>query len=146
LIKRLGLKLDLEDLEPEEKNLVERSIAGINGHASSWLMFTPTELLKQYVKEAFGRENIPASDLRIQTWPDYRHELSRNKLGVLRRSTSRGFILNDDLVSLHPDTIKQQIDWFGDFERWQASIFWSDLRSQSERLSESTDPKVAALG
>ena len=75
LIKRLGLKLDSEYLEPEEKKLVERSAAGTNGHANSWLMFTPTELLKQYVKEAFARENIPASDLRIETWSDYRREL-----------------------------------------------------------------------
>jgi hypothetical protein len=31
-------------------------------------MFTPTELLKQYLKEAFAREGVPASDLRIRTW------------------------------------------------------------------------------
>ena len=31
------------------------------GRAPSWIMFTPTELLKLYVKEAFNRESIPAS-------------------------------------------------------------------------------------
>jgi len=50
-------------------------------------MFTPTELLKQYLKEAFAREGVPASDLRIRTWQDYRRELARNAFGVLRTTT-----------------------------------------------------------
>ena len=33
------------------------SVAGLAGLSTSWLMFTPTELLRQYVKEAFAREN-----------------------------------------------------------------------------------------
>jgi hypothetical protein len=41
-------------------------------------MFTPTDLLQQYLKEAFSRENVPASDLRIKTWSDYRRELARS--------------------------------------------------------------------
>jgi len=40
-------------------------------HTSDWVMFTPTELLKLYVKEAFNREGIPAPDDRISTWSDY---------------------------------------------------------------------------
>ena len=39
-------------------------------------MFTPTDLLRQYVKEAFARETIPASDLHIHTWAHYRRELA----------------------------------------------------------------------
>jgi hypothetical protein len=146
LIKRLGLKLDDEYLEQEERELIDRSIAGPSGHAYSWLMFTPTELLKQYIKEAFGRENIAASDLRIQTWESYRRELARNKLGILRTATGRGYVLNDDLQSLHEDTFKQQTSWFADLENWQASLFWSDLRIQAERLATNSDRKIAALG
>ncbi len=94
LIKRLGLKLDTEYLEQEERAAIAHTVAGYEGHGQSWVMFTPTELLKQYVKEAFARENIAASDLRIRTWPDYRRELARNKLGILRTSTGRGsFVL-----------------------------------------------------
>lgn len=79
LIRRLGQKLDMAFLEEGEQRLVETvsSVQGI-AHANSWLMFTPTELLKQYLKEAFAREGVPASDLRIRTWHDYRRELARN--------------------------------------------------------------------
>jgi UvrD-like helicase C-terminal domain len=146
LIKRLGLKLDNEYLDAEEQSLVERSIAGPKNHASSWLMFTPTELLKQYVKEAFGRENIPASDLRIQTWSDYRRDLARNKLRMLRTATGRGFILREGLQSLQESTLENQINWLEDFESWQSGSFWVDLRGQADRLVESSDSKIVALG
>ncbi|MCK1580683.1 hypothetical protein IVB03_14095 [Bradyrhizobium sp. 168] len=63
LIKRLGLKLDAAFLEEEERRLASQTRASLRGHSQSWLMFTPTELLKQYVKEAFNREDIPASKL-----------------------------------------------------------------------------------
>jgi hypothetical protein len=43
-------------------------------------MFTPTDLLGQYLKEAFSRNNVPAPDLRIKTWIGHRKELARNHL------------------------------------------------------------------
>ena len=96
LIKRLGLKLDPEYLSDEERDMVTSTMAGSAGHSQSWLMFTPTDLLKQYVKEAFGRENIAASDLRIQTWADYRRELARNRFGILRTATGTGsFVMKE---------------------------------------------------
>jgi hypothetical protein len=146
LIKRLGLKLDQEHLQENERLLVERTVAGLIGHASSWLMFTPTELLKQYVKEAFARESIPASDLRIKTWSDYRRELARNKLGVLRTSSGGGFVLRDGLRSLKDETISQQATWFADFERRQGSLFWSELDLQAKRLSQAPDSAIEVLG
>ncbi len=59
-------------------------------HRSSWVMFTPTELLKQYLKEAFALEGVPASDLQIRTWFDFRRDLARNTFGILRTATGAG--------------------------------------------------------
>ena len=70
LIKRLGQKLDLESLDADERQLAE-SASHQRPHQSSWLMFTPSELLKQYLKEAFNREQVPASDAHIRTWLAY---------------------------------------------------------------------------
>ncbi len=57
LIRRLGQKLDTAFLEESEQHLVNTTSSGYSlPHANSWLMFTPTELLKQYLKEAFSRE------------------------------------------------------------------------------------------
>lgn len=49
-------------------------LATVGTHNNSWLMFTPTELLKQFLKEAFAREGVPASDQRIRAWYDYLSE------------------------------------------------------------------------
>lgn len=83
LIRRLGQKLDTAFLEEGELRTVE-SVGGATGvsHSSSWVMFTPTELLKQYLKEAFAREGVPAPDMRIRTWTDYRRELGRSTFGL----------------------------------------------------------------
>ena len=147
LIKRLGLKLDTAFLEDEERSLVEQTAAGLRGHGRSWLMFTPTELLKQYVKEAFNKEDIAASDLRIQTWSDFRRELARNQLGVLRTATGAGsFVLKDKLASLQPSTFERQTKWFDQFSNWQSEAFWSELRQHSGILAKDSDQTVARVG
>jgi hypothetical protein len=147
LIKRLGLKLDAAFLEDEERNLVEHTTAGVRGHGQSWLMFTPTELLKQYVKEAFNREDIAASDLRIQTWNDFRRELARNQLGVLRTAAGRGsFVLKDTLASLQTSTLEHQPQWFEEFANWQAKAFWSELGQHAGVLAQDDDQTISRLG
>jgi Cdc6-like AAA superfamily ATPase len=89
LIRRLAQKLDAAFLDEDEQRTVESvGITNDSAHANSWLMFTPTELLKQYLKEAFAREGVPASDLRIRTWFDYRRELARTTFGVLRTAAA----------------------------------------------------------
>jgi flagellar biosynthesis GTPase FlhF len=147
LIKRLGLKLDAEYLSEEEREQVRATMAGSPGHAQSWIMFTPTDLLRQYVKEAFARENIPASDLRIQTWADYRRELARHRFGVLRTAAGTGnFVMKDGLPSLQPATLARQTQWFGDFDKWQVETFWADLQAHAKNLATNPDPSIARVG
>jgi hypothetical protein len=146
LIKRLGLKLDTEFLDDDEQRLISRTIAGTEGHAGSWIMFTPSELLKQYIKEAFAREDIPAPDARIQVWDDYRRELARNKLGILRSSAGGGGILREQLNNLQEDTIARQIEWFDDFERWQFEHFWADLKINAERIISNPSAGISTVG
>ena len=75
LIRRLGQKTDRQALKesPQEFRLIgqveeETSIP----HETSWVVFSPTELLRQYVKEAFAREGLAASDTHIRTWEEFR--------------------------------------------------------------------------
>ena len=120
LIKRLGQKLDLAHLEEDEKRIIEE-LASVTGatHKNSWLMFTPTELLKQYVKEAFAKENIPAPDRQLKTWEDYRRYLGRSVLGILKTSSPGGtFILKEKLDLLNSDVISDPNDFFGSFEAY----------------------------
>jgi len=147
LVKRLGQKLDQAFLQDDERAIVSRTVAGEKGHAASWLMFTPTELLKLYVKEAFAKEGIAAPESRLQTWSDYRRELARNKFGILRTGTGTGaFVLKDNLESLQASTLGRQAQWFDDFYEWQSQAFWSELAQHAKALSEDDDPAIARIG
>jgi hypothetical protein len=145
LIKRLGMKLDLQALD-DELAVVDRTRAGRRHHATSWLMFSPTELLRQYVKEAFNREGVPAPDNQIQVWDAYRRETARNRLGILRSATSSGAVLKDGLQNLQASTISDQIHWYEDFNASQKQAFWAELQEHAARLVGSGDRRIAALG
>ncbi len=148
LIRRLGQKLDTTFLEEGEQGLVE-TVASAQGitHANSWLMFTPTELLKQYLKEAFAREGVPASDLRIRTWQDYRRELARNAFGVLRTASGGGtFVLKDGLTSLSEAALYRPIQWFDDFDAWQSKAYVQELHEAAIQLHSAKIPEVLNLG
>ena len=148
LIRRLGQKLDTAFLEEGEQRLVEM-VASAQGiaHANSWLMFTPTELLKQYLKEAFAREGVPASDLRIRTWQDYRRELARNAFGVLRTASGGGtFVLKDGLSSLIEAALDRPIQWFDDFDAWQRKAYVQELHDAAALLHDAKTPEVLNLG
>lgn len=146
LIKRLGLKLDYQHLPDEDRELIGRSSAGQSGHARSWIMFTPSQLLKQYVKEAFARERVPAPDDNIRTWDDFRRDVARNTLGILRTATTAGAVLKADLQSLRPAAIEDQSSWYEAFRTAQDERFWSELARSAAILSDSADGRVARLG
>lgn len=146
LIKRLGLKLDLSHLEEDERQRIDRTAARLQGHAQSWLMFTPTELLQAYVKEAFQVEQVPAPPQRVQTWTKFSFDVARNSLGILRTSTSRGAYLREDLPSLQASALDDQIAWFEDFAHWEAERYWSELLATAEILAGETNAASAKLG
>jgi hypothetical protein len=146
LIKRLRQKLDFAFLESEERALVEQ--AGPSGldHAHSWLMFTPTTLLKEYVKAAFNREDVPVADARIQTWEGYSHALARRDLPILRTNTRSGLVLKPGTGVLASQTLSDQIAWFEAFSAFQQTQFVSGLQDAATRLAGAADSRVAAIG
>lgn len=149
LIRRLGQKRDTEYLDEDEKQLVQVAASAANGqtHADSWLMFTPTELLKQYLKEAFARESVPASDLHIRTWNEYRRELARNSFGVLRTASGGGvFVLKETSKSLGAVAEARPVEWYSDFNAWQRTAYLADLRDAAQALCEAKSTDIQGLG
>jgi len=148
LVKRLRQKVDFAYLDPEtERGLVEGLDAAGLAHADSWLMFTPTELLRQYVKEAFGKEGVPVHDERVRTWDDYRREVGRRNLGILSAGQGAGgLVLRNDNQILLPVTLANQIPWFEAFDAHQEALFVGDLGSEAQRLQEAADQRAATLG
>lgn len=145
LIRRLGQKLS-SYLDEREQQLVQSSGPDVI-HAHSWLMFTPTDLLKQYVKEAFAREGVPASDQRIVTWTDYRRELARSRFGILRTGTGSGsMVMKESIIIANDDALARQADWFDDFFSWQASDFWIVAKTAAQNMASESNAEVSALG
>ena len=150
LIRRLGQKLDMNWLEESERVIIRNLGQNSNTpHATSWLMFTPTTLLQQYVKESFAREGIPASDRQVWTWEAYRREYARNTLGLLRRGDKKqGFVLSEQTgIGLLKDEVENELTtWFDDFEEWQHTDFADRLRVHAERLAKTGIERTSEFG
>lgn len=120
LIRRIGQKLDIDNgLSEDEKLLAEKiNQDSIEEYSRSWIMFTPTILLKDYLRESFNKEGIPAPDNNISTWENYWTVLGRNKLNILRRANfSNGFEHDVDIKNIldttHPIALyKEFISYF----------------------------------
>lgn len=136
LIKRLGQKLDYEYLSPLEKRLVEKAEANTNiPYEQNWLMFTPTDLLKHYLKEAFSREQVPASDDHIRTWEKTRRYLARNVFGLLQSGNLKGkFIFKNDTKHLKPEVSDQLYAWFEGFEGYYNEQFFKGLETAFQQF------------
>ena len=148
LIRRLGQKLDVQFLDEDEQRVVQEvAVAQGLSHERSWLMFTPTELLKQYLKEAFNRELVPASDQNLRTWDDHRRELCRQTFGILRTATGGGtFVQKSGLASLQDVTVKNQVDWFTDFDNWQRQAYLQELNAAAQLLLPASNKLASDLG
>lgn len=136
LIKRLGQKLDIVNLDENERriaNALDQSMP----HDSNWLMFTPSELLKHYLKEAFNREQVPASDARIKTWSAYRNDIARNTMGILRSSNGGKFSYKSDMANLSANVITDPRAWYEAFRDFHDQRLKTQLNDGALIVKES---------
>lgn len=147
LIRRLGQKADREYLNDHERRLIDGAVGDAQpSHGDSWLMFTPTDLLKQYLKEAFAREGIAAPDQKISTWTRYRLDLARNHFRILRGTSGGGSYVLRDVDPFGPDVLQNQTEWYEDFVAWERNDFWDELAAAASTMSKSKDSAAARLG
>lgn len=144
LIKRLGQKLDLVYLEDSEQRMVQASSNELS-HNISWLMFTPSELLKHYLKEAFNRELVPASDDRIKTWSSYRSDLARNNLGILKSANGGKFTLKTELTLLSDNVVHDAREWYGAFKKFHWERLLEQLAEGGVQVDKSSTSQSKAL-
>lgn len=149
LIRRLGQKTDRQALEESEEEIrLVRQVEEETGrqHESSWILFSPTELLRQYVKEAFNKEGLAASDGHIRTWEEFRRELAREELGLLRTSAGTGpFVERRAQDYLKPEVI-DEAKWYDDFRDFLDESVAEELRSDAEFLAKSSASDLSAIG
>lgn len=146
LVKRLRKTLDFQHIEVEERELVRDPDDRGLDHADSWIMFTPTELLRLYVKEGFGKQGVPIHDERIWTWDAYREEIGKNALRFLRTASQGGMSVNHASTSLLQQTLQNQIEWFEAFDAFQNEAFVRQLAVEAERLVKADQPRFTLIG
>lgn len=118
LIRRIAQKLNEQHLYPEELGALDVGRTGQRLATSNWAMFTPTELLQHYLKEAFAREGVPAPDQRVQTWAVKRRRLAREVLGILPTEGRSRFILDQRQAILTATDGSALVETYSCFEQW----------------------------
>ncbi len=136
LIKRLGQKLDIDNLDENERRVANASDQSVP-HESNWLMFTPSELLKHYLKEAFSREQVPASDARIKTWVAYRNDIARNTLGILRTANGGKYTFKPDMANLATAVLLDPRAWYEGFSKFHDQRLRTQLKDGALIVKES---------
>mgnify|MGYP001616517393 CR=1 FL=1 len=118
LIKRIAQKATINELHDEERQIIE----GLGLDVANWVMYSPTELLKLYLRDAFNKEGVPAHSRNLRTWEAERIELGRNALGIIRGTNSGRYVITTEkeilrdvtslsLSRLHDEVSKYMIDW-----------------------------------
>lgn len=146
LIKRIAQKQSMEFLSEDDQATIERARYEVQFSRRNWVMFTPTDLLKLYLKEAFSREGVAASDAEVMTWEAKRLQLGRDVLRILRSANSGRFVLSDDPVVRDPSSANQRVlvDEFTRFMEQETATKFKGLASTLDEYAEPGD--VNAIG
>lgn len=149
LIRRLGQKTDRQALQesPQELRLIEQVEAETNTpHETSWVVFSPTELLRQYVKEAFAREGLAASDTHIRTWEEFRREIARDEFKLLRTSSGSGPFVERRAQDYLKDEIADEASWYDDFRSYLDTSVSEELRADAKWLAARPADDLTTIG
>lgn len=149
LIRRLGQKTDRQALQetPDELRLIEQVEAETGRpHEASWIVFSPTELLRQYVKEAFAREGLAASDAHIRLWYEFRREIARDELRLLRTGTGGGPFVERRTQSYLSDDVDDEAAWYDDFRSYLDTAIADELKADADWLAGRQADDLSAIG
>ena len=149
LIRRLGQKTDWDALEASGEQIrLIRKVEEETGrsHERSWILFSPTELLRQSVKEACNREGLAASDEQIRTWDEFRRELARDKFGLLQTSAGNGrFVERRTQDYLKPEVL-DEAQWYDDFRGFLDGYIAGDLLKDADFLAKCDASDLSKIG
>jgi DNA polymerase III delta prime subunit len=145
LIKRIAQKSRIDEISDEERALVPPERADALFRPGNWVMYAPTDLLRLYLKEAFAREAVAASDQRVRTWVEDRRRLGREVLRILRSESGGRFMLADDASSLVDVTSKGQMGLVDAFTIAFESQVIERYDATLQALSNAEDPDLRAI-
>lgn len=141
LIRRIAQKTRAEGLSEDERARLQRY--GLEAEMSdSWVMFSPTELLKLYVKEAFNREGVSAPNWNLRTWDSERTALGRDVFRFLRGASSGRYTVAPTDEMLSNPSSKGIGAIYDDFSPEVDLTVGGNCKAALEFLSNSDDPDI----
>jgi len=118
LINRISLATKPENLTEEEKEGIRSpGMKLLNERNENWVLYTPTDLLKMYLQQAFNKESIPAYDKTIKVWQDERMDLARNILRFLKVG-DRGIFVRTHKNNFLPSTNEEVVSYANIFQEY----------------------------
>ncbi|MHC2432712.1 ATP-binding domain-containing protein [Bradyrhizobium sp. USDA 4451] len=141
LIKRLAQKRTFEALTEGERNLVAGYSRERFMDAASWAMYSPSELLKEYLGRAFAREGVP-DDRNVRTWDKERPYIARDVLNILRSGSSGRFQLEAERSILADESSAGLARLHDEFSRNVESVLLTRSEEAILRLAAVGDPTI----
>lgn len=146
LIRRLAHKRHPEGLTEEERATLDATgLLRAYELPTAWVMFSPTDLLQLYLRDAFNREQVPAENRNLRTWDRERKDLGRNVLGILRtEADGAGFALEERDRLVKDESSKALAALYDAFLRYANGRVAERASRALDDLLESNDPGVSA--
>lgn len=146
LIKRIAQKQTLSELPAEEVELVTSlGLAERFSGQDGWAMFSPTELLMLYLRDAFNREGVPASGHQLRTWQRERRHLARNVIPILRTET-RGRFREEATACILPTPTSQSLSELHDaFTEFHLARVTERCQDAVDAILQSTEEESQEL-
>ncbi|HVZ17150.1 MAG TPA: hypothetical protein VG897_08545, partial [Terriglobales bacterium] len=141
LIRRIAQKTREEGLSEDERTRLRRHGLETDSR-DSWVMFSPTELLKLYVKEAFNREGVSAPNWNLRTWDSERTALGRDVFRFLRGASSGRYTVAPKDEMLSDPGSKGIGAIYDDFSPQVDLMIGSNCKTALELLSNSDDAEI----
>ncbi len=133
MIKRIAMKTSQEDLLQAGELSANERVDHLFVAEKSWVLFTPTELLKNYIKESLGREGMAATEQTVRIWKDYRNEIARDFFRLLKVGKRPGAfrrVAETEQVPVRDDKIRLLLS------RFEEALQRSDIERRVEQRIE----------
>jgi hypothetical protein len=138
LIQRLKFLTDKTAFEDYFSHLTSKQINKISDD-KCWIFFSPSELLKQYLKNNMVREGLLANDETVKVWDDHKRTLLK-KYGLVNTDTQNPFLIlrNRSTESLFPFEGRELKKIITSFEKFY-------LKHQNDKLIKIAEIDVSVF-
>lgn len=116
LIHRINFLIS-KTIEDYKKDLTEVDKSILYDKSRSWIFFSPSELLRHFLKNVMVNEDLNADDERVVVWEHYRRKLF-NYFGLINAETQRPFQAtqnNSRFFQINSGDLLKIVNLFEDF-------------------------------